>query len=58
MQTGKLHEVSRIIQRADLSPMTGMVVGDADNYILRYTFDGKQYEEKVRVGNGKMLGGW
>jgi hypothetical protein len=42
-----------ILQKVSLSPKSG-VVEDGDDYILRYTFDGKQAEEKMRVQGGKL----
>ncbi len=44
----------RILQKVALSPMSGKVVEDGNDYILRYTFDGKQVEEKMRVQGGKL----
>ena len=46
--------VKRILQAVSLSQMSGMVVEDGDDYILRYTFDGQQTEEKQRARRGKL----
>ena len=46
--------VKRILQTLALSPMSGKVVDDGSDYILRYSFDGKKVEEKKRVQNGRL----
>jgi hypothetical protein len=46
----------RILQELSLSPMSGMVIEDGNDYVLRYSFEGKKMEEKKRVQNGKLYG--
>jgi hypothetical protein len=48
--------VARAIAEMALSPMSGVAVEDG-SYKLRYTFDGKEHADSVRVQNGHLLAG-
>jgi hypothetical protein len=48
--------VARAIAEMALSPMSGLAVADG-SYKLRYTFDGKQHKDSVRVQGGHLLSG-
>ena len=48
--------VARAIGEMSLSPMSGVAVEDG-RYKLRYTFDGKEHADSVRVQDGHLLAG-
>ncbi len=48
--------VDRAISRMALSPMSTKAVVDG-RYTLRYSFNGKQHEDSVRVQDGTLLAG-
>ena len=50
--------IKRLLETVALSPMSGIMVEDGDDYILRYTFEGKQTEKSYRVQGGKLYAGW
>ena len=45
-----------------IDEMLGLVSGhgapDADDYLLKFVFEGRQEEHKRRLQNGRMLAGW
>ena len=49
--------IKRLLETVALSPMSGIMVDDGDDYILRYTFEGKQTEKSYRVQGGKLYAG-
>ena len=46
--------VARAVAESEITPMSGMVIEDGI-YTLRYTFDGKQQEHRIRIQGGTML---
>jgi hypothetical protein len=49
--------VARAIARAELDPTSAKAIQDG-HYTLRYTFNGKKEEQRVRMQGGFMLAGW
>jgi hypothetical protein len=47
--------VERILQELRLSPMSGMAVEDGSDYILHFTFEGKQEQQKSRVDRDNLF---
>ena len=48
-------DVVRILQTMNLSRQSARSVPDGNDYMLRYTFNGKQVIEKRRVEGGRLF---